>query len=166
MRQRLAWMVAAASVLAACATGVDSADINAGDDGGGATVEGSPGVDAAHVTADGGGTQDTGSSTTADTGSSGDDASSTADSASTQEESSTQDSAMAQDTGTSVPETGTGQDTGTTGGGVCPNTAKYFVEAAQAVSSGNPTFCFSGVCSDPAECCYEQASPGNICVAQ
>lgn len=160
-------MVAVAGALAACATGVDSADINAGDDGGGATVDGSPGVDAAHATApDGGETQDTGSSTTADTGSAGDAASSGDDAASSQETSSTQDSATTQDTGTTGPETGTGQDTGTTGVGVCPDTAKYFLEAAQAVTSGNPTFCFSGVCSDPTECCYEQASPGNICVAQ
>ena len=158
-------MVAVAGVLAACATGVDSADINAGDDGGGAVVEGSPGVDAAHANApDSSAAQDTGSSTTADTGSGGDDASPGDDAASSQETSSAQDSATAQDTGTTVPETSTGQDTGTTGG-TCPGGAKYGIEAAAEVASGNITLCLSGVCS-AGLCCYTGANPANICVAQ
>jgi len=166
MRQKLAWIIVAAGMLAACATGVDATDLGPGGDAG-ASVQGQGAQDAAHPTPDAAGAQDSGSSAP-DTGSAGDDASpgddasSSADSGAAQDSSSIEDSASVQDTGTPVPETGTGQDTGTTGG-TCPSGTKYGVEAAAEIASGNITFCFSGVCG-AGQCCFTGLSPGNICV--
>jgi hypothetical protein len=152
-------MAATACVLAACATGVDSADDGLpGAFDSGATVEASSGHDAAgSVGRDSGAGQDTGSSTQ--------DAGTTGDEASSMEEAATaQDSATIQDTGTTVQETGTGQDTGTTTGGQCSGT-KYDLEAVAVIASGTFTLCLSGVCG-AGQCCFEGLSPGNVCVAQ
>jgi len=163
MRKRLAWMVASACALAACATGVDSPDdalLGAGDSG--ATVEGSSGQDAGGH--DSGAGRDTGSSGQ-DTGATGDDASGNADAPSNEEAATAQDSATMQDTGTTVPETSTGQDTGTTSGGQCSGAAKYDLEAVAEIASGTITLCLGGVCS-AGQCCFEGLSPGNVCVAE
>jgi hypothetical protein len=157
-------MVATAWVLAACATGVDSADdglLGAGDSG--ATVEGSSGHDAA-----GSGGHDSAAAQEAgaqDAGTTGDDASETDDAPSIEEAATAQDSATTKDTGTTVAETGTGQDTGTTTGGQCPGTTKYDLEAVAVIASGTFTLCLSGVCG-AGQCCFEGLSPGNVCVAQ
>jgi hypothetical protein len=142
---------AAAGLLAACATGVDSTDPGAFGDDSGATPETSTARDGGRAGSDGAAAEDTGSSTTTEAGSSGDDSS--------QEDSSTEDASSGDDTGAAP-------DAGATSPGVCPGTAKYLAEALLEVASGNITFCFTGVCSNPAQCCYEQASPGNVCVAQ
>jgi hypothetical protein len=157
-KRRLACWVATASLLAACATGVDSQPgLSDGDDSGAVEASSGAGHDAGSSSSSGGRDssavfQDTGT-TAPDSGSSGNDASSGDDSSSTQ------------DTGTVSADTGTGQDTGTTSGGVCGSDAKYSIEAAAEVLSGTITFCFSGVCA-AGKCCYEQVSPGNVCVAE
>ncbi|HEY5243487.1 MAG TPA: hypothetical protein VIJ22_18530 [Polyangiaceae bacterium] len=157
-------MVAAASVLVACATGVDSADDPLGvGDSGGAVEASASGHDAG-----GGGVhdaapaQDTGSP--AEAGPTSDDAQ--ADDAPTMDEAAAmQDSATIQDTGTTVPETSTGQDTGTTTGGQCSGAAKYDLEAVAEIASGTITLCLGGVCA-AGQCCFEGLSPGNVCVAE
>ena len=161
---KLAWGMATACLLASCATGVDSQDgLTSGDDSG-IAAEASLGQDAAGSGGqDSAATEDSGS-TAPDAGSSGDDGSPTNDSSSSGEAAATEDSATVQDTG-AAPDTSTGQDTGTTGGGICPSTAQYAFEAAAEVTSGKLTFCLTGVCS-ASECCYEQLSPGNLCVAK
>ena len=166
MRQRLAWMVATAGMLAACAAGVNSPDdglAGAGDSG--AATEASSGTDTGASSGhDSGAAQDTGSSGQ-DTGATGDDASGTDDSPTVEEAATAQDSGMNQDTGTIVQETGTGQDTGTTTGGKCSGSGKYDVEAAAEIASGTITLCLGGVCN-AGQCCFEGLSPGNVCVAQ
>jgi hypothetical protein len=159
MRERLAWMVATACMLAACATGVDSGDDGQpGSGDSGVTVEASSRQDAAGSGGhDGAAAQDTGSSTQ-DAGATGDDASQANDAPSIEE------AAATQDTGTTVPETSTAQDTGTTSNGQCTGT-KYDLEAAAEIASGTITLCLSGVCG-AGECCFEGLSPGDVCVAQ
>jgi hypothetical protein len=168
MRERLAWMMATACVLAACATGVDSPNdgLSGGDSGD--TVEtssgGSSGSSSGQDAAGSGGqdaavARDTGSSTQ-DGGTTGDDASETDDAPSIEEAAVTQDSGTIQDTGT------LGQDTGTTTGGQCPDSAKYDLEAVAVIASGNFTLCLTGVCSGASQCCFEGLSPGNVCVAE
>jgi hypothetical protein len=164
MRERLAWMAAAASMLVACATGVDSADdpLAIGDSGG------APEASASDRDAGGGGhdaapPQETGSS--AEAGPTGDDASPADDAPTMDEAAAMQDSATTQDTGTTVPETSTGQDTGTTTGGQCSSAAKYDLEAVAEIASGTITLCLSGVCA-AGQCCFEGLSPGNVCVAE
>jgi hypothetical protein len=166
MRLRLAWMVATACVLAACATGGDSSpDDGLGDGDSGGTVEASSGHDAGGSAGhDSAATQDTGSPTP-EAGGGGDDASEPDDAPSIDEAATAKDSATTQDTGTTVPETGTGPDTGTTGGGICSGAAKYDLEAAAAVASGTFTLCLGGVCG-AGQCCFEELNPGNICVAE
>lgn len=163
MRERLAWMAAAASMLVACATGVDSADdpLGVGDSGG--VLEASASGDDAGA---GGGhdaalAQDTGSP--AETGPTGDDAQAD-DAPTTEEAAAMQDSATIQDTGTTAPDTSTGQDTGTTGG-QCSSAAKYDLEAVAEIASGTITLCLGGVCA-AGQCCFEGLSPGNVCVAE
>jgi hypothetical protein len=59
---------------------------------------------------------------------------------------------------------GSMEDSGTSGV-VCPDTSKYETEAVAAVASGNPTICPIPDCP-LGECCYEQPSPFNVCVAE
>jgi len=50
-------------------------------------------------------------------------------------------------------------------GDICPSGAQYPVEAAAAAISGKATLCPTG--SWPTgQCCYEQLSPANVCVAR
>jgi hypothetical protein len=51
-------------------------------------------------------------------------------------------------------------------GAVCPNSGKYAAELVLTVASGNITFCLTGVCSNPAQCCYEAGNPANVCLAK
>jgi len=145
-------MGAAASMLVACATGVDSADDPLGvGDSGGALEASASGHDAgAGGGHDGAPAQDTGSS--ADAGPTGDDASQADDAPTMEEAAAMQDSA-------------TIQDTGTTTGGQCSSAAKYDFEAAAEVASGTITLCLGGVCA-AGQCCFEGLSPGNVCVAE
>ena len=164
MRERLAWMAAAASMLVACATGVDSADdpLGVGDSGGALEASASGNDAGAGGGHDAAPAQDTGSP--AEAGPTSDDAQ--ADDAPTMDEAAAmQDSATIQDTGTTVPETSTGQDTGTTTGGQCSSAAKYDLEAVAEIASGTITLCLSGVCA-AGQCCFEGLSPGNVCVAE
>jgi hypothetical protein len=158
-------MAAAACMLAACATGLDSPDDGLpGLADSGASVEGSTGHDAGGSGGHDGGTgEDTGSSAQ-DSGSTGDDAASMDDAPSMDEAAATQDSGSIQDTGATTPETSTVQDTGTTGGGQCTGT-KYDLEAVAEIASGTITLCLSGVCG-AGQCCFEGLSPGNVCVAE
>jgi len=97
-----------------------------------------------------------------DSGSSGNEASVTPD-ASSVDSSDPQESSTTQEASTA--DTGSGQDTGVVMNGVCPSGGKYAVEAAAAVLSGSPTICLVPNC--PAgDCCYEQVSPFNVCVAE
>jgi hypothetical protein len=64
----------------------------------------------------------------------------------------------------SPADTGTGQDTGVVNG-VCPNGGKWEAEAIIAAASLTPTICLIPNCPT-SQCCYEQASPFNVCVAE
>jgi hypothetical protein len=134
---------------------IDSGSHDSGRDTGGAQSESSTGVDSAQGD-DGAGGPD---------GSTGDDGQTSGFDGGT----TSTDSGSSTDSGTTSPDTGgpdTGTpDTGSTSGGQCGSNAKYTLEAAAEVASGNITFCFGGTCS-AGFCCYEQLNPGNICVTQ
>jgi hypothetical protein len=80
------------------------------------------------------------------------------------------DSGGAQDTGSMqdvfvVVDSSAPPDSGTSTA-ICPNTAKYALEAAASVAGGHPTLCLLGSPCAAGQCCYEELNPGNICVAQ
>jgi hypothetical protein len=93
---------------------------------------------------------------------SGAEASMTSDASGT-DASNPQESSTMQEASTGV-DTGTGQETSVVNG-VCPSGGKYAIEAAAAVISGSPTICLVPNCS-AGDCCYEQVSPFNVCVAE
>jgi len=157
---RLAFCLVA-SMTWACASGGDVPS----DDGEPGTGEAGPelghdsGSGSSSGSSSGGGSGS--SSGGRDSGSSGDEASVTKDASGTDatdppETSTTQEAAS--------PDTGAGQDTGVVNG-VCPNGGKWEAEAIIAAASLTPTICLVPNCPS-GQCCYEQASPFNVCVAQ
>jgi hypothetical protein len=98
-----------------------------------------------------------------DSGSPGDEASVAKD-ASSVDASEPQESSTTQQEASSPADTGAGQDTGVVNG-VCPNGGKWEAEAIIAAASLTPTICLIPNCPS-GQCCYEQASPFNVCVAQ
>ena len=163
--RRLASFLATACWLIACANGGDSSDDPGGDDGGGVSLEASPGHDAGAHT----GSADTGTPRDASPGDDASAASETStgsDASSTAEASVSPESGTTTDSGTTTPDSGTTTpDSGTTSGGVCGSSAVYGFEFAAAVASGSFTLCFSGVCA-AGQCCYEALNPGNVCVKE
>jgi hypothetical protein len=155
----------AAVLLVACASGApDSSDYGSGDDGG-------SGDDAANAV-DGSmvrGT-DSGSSVAHDSGNApGADSSSDEDGSTSSGDDgggAVSDSGTP-DTGSVVVDSGApAVDSGGGGGDICNSSDPiYAIEAATAVTSGKFTLCLTGVCS-AGQCCYEELSPGNICVAK
>jgi hypothetical protein len=160
---RLAFCLVAlvASMTWACANG---GDVPA-DDGEPGLGEG--GVDLGH---DSGSGSSSGSSSGGGSGSSsGGRDSGSGDEASVAKDASGADASDSPETSTtqeasSPADTGTGQDTGVVNS-VCPNGGKWEAEAIIAAASLTPTICLIPNCPS-SQCCYEQASPFNVCVAQ
>jgi len=152
----------AAVWLMACASGGDAGDDSAGGPGlGDADITGD-GVSPIDSSAVRGG--DSGGGGTVDSGGTGADSSSGDDDGGMQGDDGgeTQDSGGGgvSDTGGPVPDSGS---TST----ICDSSDPiYAIEAAAAVASGHFTLCLSGSGCAANQCCYEELSPGNICVAR
>jgi hypothetical protein len=150
-----------ASLTWACANGgdpsVDDGEPGLGDSGSGVGHDSGSGGSSGSGSGGGSGS----SSGSRDSGSGGNEAAMASD-ASGDDATDPQESSTMQEASSS--ETGTGQETGVVNG-VCPSGGKYAIEAAAAVISGSPTICLVPNCPS-GDCCYEQVSPFNVCVAQ
>jgi hypothetical protein len=154
----------AAVWLMACASGGDAADDSAGGPGLGDADTTGDGVSPIDSSAARGG--DSGGSRALDSsGGTGADSSSGDDDGGMQGDDGgggTQDSG-----GGGVADTGgPAPDSGSTSTICNSSNPIYAVEAAAAVASGHFTLCLSGSGCAANQCCYEQLSPGNICVAR
>jgi hypothetical protein len=150
----LAWIAAAACLVGACASGGDSDNgEELGEDSGPIAVEAS--AEAAH---------DSGSLAMDSSQPRNDSAAGVPDSSSNAMDSATKEDSAPKDSG-SVPDTGTPATDSGPPPGVCPNDAKYGIEAAADVFSGNFTLCLLGAVCAAGQCCYEELNPGNVCVA-
>ncbi len=156
------FLAAVAAVwLMACASGGDAGDDSAGGPGLGdadTTGDGVSPIDSSAVRGDSGG------GSRVDSGGAGADSSSGDDEGDMQGDDSGgegQDSGSGGgvDTGSPAPDGGTST--------ICNSGDPiYAVEAAAAVASGHFTLCLTGTGCAANQCCYEELSPGNICVAR